>query len=163
MRKSGISLKDIGLKKEGLYRSIVFALGFAIPFIVINLYGNGIAKNYENIRALNPGIVLVYKSIYYFAFIGFVEEVIFRGLFLELISKSNFGKIAGLFLGATIFGIIHVPFYILGNLAFGTIIIKTIIPMIMHLFFVFLRKLGKGNIIGNCICHGLIDLAGNII
>jgi membrane protease YdiL (CAAX protease family) len=129
----------------------------------MNLIENGSNRNVQRIFLPSKAIELLCKAIYYLVFISFIEEVIFRGILTELINKVSNNAIINVITIAFMFGIMHLPFYILQKIGLMNCTIKIIIAMIMHILFWFLRKKCKGNIYGCILAHALIDFAGNIV
>jgi uncharacterized protein len=158
-----LSLEIIGLKKDKLLKALLYGLIFSIPFVLKNLIENGSIRNVQRIFLPSKAIELLCKAIYYLVFIGFIEEIIFRGILTELINKVSNNAIINVITIAFMFGIIHLPFYILQKISLINCTIKIIIAMIMHVLFWFLREKCKGNIYGYILAHALIDFAGNIV
>lgn len=92
----------IGLRKKGLWSSLIVGGILFIIFINSYLSSNNLNSN------------LFYNIIFYVFFIGFNEELVFRGFIWPRLVKS-YGKLLGTILSGMFFGAAHLPLDIVWN------------------------------------------------
>jgi membrane protease YdiL (CAAX protease family) len=95
-------INTIGLRKQGLKASIIIGVILISTFWLCYISKKGFSTS------------LVYKSLFYIVFVGFYEELIFRG-FLWPRLVVGFGRIKGTIISGIFFGIMHLPIDIVFN------------------------------------------------
>lgn len=136
-----ISLSDIGIRREGLKKSILYSSIFVIIFL---LYG--ILNYHQKINLENAILKIFLGGLYCIFFIALGEEIWTRGIIFNLLEKLKGGYFA-LLASSLIFGLFHVRR--------GTEAI--IFGLVFGLCFGFVRLKTK-NILGLVLSHGIFIL-----
>lgn len=95
-------INTIGLRKQGLKASVIIGVILISTFWFYYISKKGFSTN------------LIYKSLFYIVFVGFYEELIFRG-FLWPRLVVGFGRIKGTIVSGIFFGMMHLPIDIIFN------------------------------------------------
>lgn len=155
IKNQNISNKELGINFSRLY--------IYIPIAVII----GIITAMAEYRIINPIIRfsdIVSIPIIMFAFIGIVEEVIFRSIFQTRLEKI-FGLRYGLLLTGGIFGIMHSRYEILNEILFAGIfgiIIGYIFQKTRNLFFTTSIHGTANVILFGILPNGLMSVIANV-
>ncbi|WP_160691700.1 CPBP family intramembrane glutamic endopeptidase [Clostridium sp. C2-6-12] len=149
-RKQHIS--TIGIRKKGIKSSIF--IGILLLLIVsINFIKNNGAIDQ-----------LVYKTLFYIVFVGFYEEIIFRG-FLWPRFVVGLGKWWGTIVSGILFGAMHIPIDIVFNnkTFYDTVVLGNTSSInlgggvIVALMFIYIYT-RNNNIILPSFVHGILDM-----
>lgn len=123
LSKSRLSLKDLGIKREGLSTSFFLSLGLGFVFLLISLYAN--YQKYDNrlFFSANIGASDLWTLIVLILATSLTEELVFRGYFFSSFKRVMNSWQAGVLV--TLFWmIIHLPIVIFSsNLTFEQTII----------------------------------------
>ncbi|EQB88567.1 membrane protease YdiL (CAAX protease family) [Clostridium punense] len=149
-------LNTIGLRRQGMKSSIYIGLTLIVIFWVYYISNKGFSVN------------LMWKSLFYIIFVGFYEEIIFRG-FLWPRLVVGFGKTWGTIISGIFFGMMHLPIDIIFNnkTIFETFIIGNTSSVnigggiIGALWFIFIYT-RNNNILLPSFIHGLQDMLSMI-
>lgn len=149
-------LNTIGLRRQGMKSSIYIGLTLIVIFWVYYISNKGFSVN------------LMWKSLFYIIFVGFYEEIIFRG-FLWPRLVVGFGKTWGTIISGIFFGMMHLPIDIIFNnkTIFETFIIGNTSSVnigggiIGALCFIFIYT-RNNNILLPSFIHGLQDMLSMI-
>jgi uncharacterized protein len=147
-------MRTIGLRRQGLKSSLY--IGVALIAVFWFYY----------IRSKGFSIELIYNSVFYIVFVGFYEELIFRG-FLWPRLVVGFGRTWGTIMSGVFFGMMHVPIDIVFNnkTVFETLILgnssgpNIVGGIVGALWFIFIYT-RNGNIILPSFIHGIQDMLG---
>ncbi len=145
-------INTIGLRKQGLKSSIYIGVTIVSAFWVYYITNKGF------------NIKLIVDSVFYIIFIGFYEELIFRG-FLWPRLVVGFGKAWGTILGGLFFGMAHLPIDIVFNnkSVFETFILGNSSSInigggvLVALWFIFIYT-RNNNILLPSFVHGIQDM-----
>ena len=143
------SLKSVGINKNKIFRQIIIGISLYLPLFLLNKY-----VNIANMKSMS-----IWNFLYMFIEIAFVEEIIFRGYVQQRLRGIIKNKYINLFIGAFIFGIMHIPIMLIqGNISIIEVSLITIPKMIMHIYFVGVYKMGNNSILSSTIVHSLNNL-----
>lgn len=135
------SLRELGVNQHGMF----LGLGLGIVLVIERLLAQLSLGLPLDIKAFEP-IRLVWEVFFYFVLVGFVEELLFRGLIYHLIDNWR-GAIFAIIGQAIAFAVWHVAWA--GPLA--------IAHFVLGILFGFTRQ-RAGGILGLALGHGLFDL-----
>lgn len=146
------SMKSLGLytshlKKQVLIGGVIF---LALSLVTIVPLLMGVNKNEVLNLKPNSLFALVFFIFYDIFLVGFGEELIFRGYFLERINKVLGSKIGAVIISSILFGVYHYP----NNHNIPQVISATIVGVI---FAVCKLKIKKCGLISLALAHGLND------
>jgi membrane protease YdiL (CAAX protease family) len=137
-------LKSVGISRTNLWQSIV--IGFVFVVLMFYMQHNDLLEKLQGLERRNS-IRLVY-----FAFIGFEEEILFRG-YLQTRLIAWIGKWRGWGLASVIMALAHFPLRMLiDDKALGTALINALGLIPVSLFFGFLM-LRTRNVLAPAIIH----------
>lgn len=154
------SLESIGFDFKNIIKNVVLGIGiFALLTAVFYSY-------YFIVYGIEPKFVhlslfqTLLKMVYFICFVGFTEELIFRGYLLDRLKEILNSKIYAVLLSSVIFALWHFP----TSYYFGQVIFAFFFGIILST----IRVKTKGNIIlALAIGHGLYNscmyLAGYFI
>ena len=143
-------LETAGLQKKGLIPSLIIGSIFICYFIFCYASKNGL------------NMALLFYLVHYVIFIGFVEEIVFRGFLWGRFYKA-FGFKMSIFITGLMFSIAHFPFeYLMYNktiwdLMIGNVNISLLGGVFFHFIFSFLYS-RTNNIVLPAMLHGFLDL-----
>lgn len=144
------SLQSIGITKENLLKSVI--LGVILGALFFTFYNIALANN----KPINILTAASLNSFISFLFVGFEEEIVFRGYFqIRLISWL--GTTKGLLITAIIFSFYHLPvnvFFKGMELQPALISCASIIPLSLMFGYIMIKT---KNIAGVAILHTVID------
>ena len=163
LKINGMSIGDLSIGSAGTVKSLIIGSLFSIPFIIINVWA-GVHSFKKRNLPFKPatGEALVAYLIYFVVYIALIEELFFRGYFPRRLAELSMSTEGALLVGALMFALMHLPFYLLQRLGAGSVAAKLGIAGFMHLVMAFQLGL-SGNIAGVILSHALIDLSGNIL
>lgn len=96
LKKRGQKINTIGFRKKGILSSIIIGTVLFLLFLRVYLASD------------NINISLLYNILFYVFFIGFHEEIVFRGFIWPRLVKA-YGKLYGTLISGLIFGALHLP------------------------------------------------------
>lgn len=145
-------INTIGLRRQGIKSSIYIGVALILAFWVYYISNKGF------------NIELIWGSLFYIIFIGFYEELIFRG-FLWPRLVVGFGRTWGTIISGVFFGMMHLPIDIIFN---NKTIIETFIlgassnlnicgGVAVALWFIFIYTRNE-NILLPSFIHGIQDM-----
>ncbi len=148
----GKRMNSIGLYTNNLMKQILIGIvtfGGVSLFTIIPLV-MGVDK--KELLAFKPEnvAILIFFIFYDICFVGFGEELIFRGYFLEQINKIFNSKIWAVLISSILFGLWHYP----TNHNIQQVIAATVLGMI---FSICKLKIKNCGLISLAIAHGLND------
>lgn len=149
-RKQHIS--TIGIRKKGTKSSILIG---SILLLSVSVY---FIKNNGSIEQL------IYKTLFYIIFVGFYEELIFRG-FLWPKLVVGLGKVLGTIISGIFFGAMHIPMDIVYNnkTFYDTVVLGNTSSIdigggvIVALIFIYIYT-RNNNILLPSFVHGILDM-----
>ncbi|MFW2490836.1 CPBP family intramembrane glutamic endopeptidase [Clostridium chromiireducens] len=149
-RKQHIS--TIGIRKKGTKSSILIG---SILLLSVSVY---FIKNNGSIEQL------IYKTLFYIIFVGFYEELIFRG-FLWPRLVVGLGKVLGTIISGIFFGAMHIPMDIVYNnkTFYDTVVLGNTSSIdigggvIVALIFIYIYT-RNNNILLPSFVHGILDM-----
>ncbi|MDF2541403.1 MAG: Abortive infection protein [Herbinix sp.] len=146
------SLPSIGITKVNLIKSCILGLLLGIVFCVLNQF---LSKTNQGIQILSVESLIMFLQ---FIFVGFGEEIIFRGyLQSRLVAWLGLGK--GLLITAIIFSFFHLPNHlIMSGMNFQSSLINCLRLIPISLLFGYIMIKTK-NIVSGSILHTVIDWA----
>jgi len=172
VKKGGLSLKELGLGRHRLGRSVLLGglIGLSAPLIAVGLYS---WPFFQHLPWWNQ-VTIPFESLFYR--IGFripvgtaiFEEITFRGVLFALLFRE-WGKSA-IWLSTSIFGIYHIGLIarILGHAGIGSwpmigmIAGGVAVTLIWGLIFAFIRY-RSGNVSGCALAHWLAYSSANVL
>jgi CAAX amino terminal protease family. len=146
------SMDTVGLRKIGLKSSIVVG-GLLFLAALVHFFKNDMINQQ-----------FIYRILFYMIFVGFYEELIFRG-FIWTRLAVDLGKWKGTIISGLFFGIMHIPLDIvfknrtfletgiLGNVSNTNIIGGIIVALV--LIYIYTRN---KNILLPSFIHGILDM-----
>lgn len=143
-------LNSVGITKSKLSTSIIIAL----PMVIL--------VNLAFVVANRFGMIFLWNTIFYVLFIGFYEEILFRG-FLWSRMQYLFGKRAGFIVTGILFGIFHVPMKVIWFESDIIMITFNVIGsgLVGHLFYGYLYT-RYNNVVLPSLIHGYLDLMSKL-
>lgn len=148
-----VPFKELGFNNNKIAKQILIGLGLSAVtvfcFVILPLF---LGSSRSDVLSFKPSsvYVLVFYIIYYLIFVGFGEEIVFRGYFYNEIKKRTSSKLLAVILSSLMFGLWHYP-----N---GFNIMKVLITSILGLIYGFSRyKVKNCTILSLGIAHGLHD------
>lgn len=136
-------LSDIGIKRKGFRRSILYSTIFIIIFLIY-----GILNYHQRVNLENSTLGIFLGGLYCIFIIALGEEMWARGITFNLLEKLKGGNFA-LVISSLIFGIFHIRhgvdaiiFGLIFGLCFGFVRLKTknILGLILsHGFFIIIN------------------------
>lgn len=152
-RMKKVPFSDFGFKRDRLERQFLIALGiFAVTiscFVILPLLfgmNKGDVLSSKTSRAVTAVFLIIYDLI----FVGFGEEIIFRGYFYNGIKNVTNSEIKAVILSSVMFGLWHYP-----N---GHNIMQVIATSIIGLIFGFAGyKIKDCTVLSTSIAHGMHD------
>lgn len=150
-RKQHIS--TIGIRKKGIKSSILIGIMLLLAVSVHFIKNNGSAEQ------------LIYKTLFYIIFVGFYEELIFRG-FLWPRLVVGLGKRWGTIISGIFFGAMHIPMDIVYNnkTFYDTVVLGNTSSInigggvIVALMFIYIYT-RNNNILLPSFVHGILDMS----
>lgn len=145
-------LSHMGFSRNKLAKQIMIALGIfviTISFVILPLL---IRINKNEVLSFKPSStsVLVFYIIYLLIFIGFSEEIIFRGYFYRGIENVTNSELKAVIFSSILFGLFHY--------SNGQNIMQVIMTSILGLIYGFARyKIKDCTILSLSIAHGMHD------
>lgn len=149
-RKQHIS--TIGIRKKGIKSSILIGIILLLAVSVHLIKNNGSPEQ------------LIYKTLFYIIFVGFYEELIFRG-FLWPRLVVGLGKWLGTIISGIFFGAMHIPMDIVSNnkTFYDTVVLGNTSSInigggvIVALMFIYIYT-RNNNILLPSFVHGILDM-----
>lgn len=143
----------LGFQKENLLKQVAIGLalylGIALILIILPLLFGVDRSNVLSFKASNIGILIFYL-VYDLIFVGFGEEIVFRGYFLNNFKKITDSNIFTIILSSILFGCWHYP-----N---GQSIAQVIVTAVIGAIYATARiKIKDCSVISVSIAHGLHD------
>ena len=127
--------KDLSLKKEKLFQFV--NIGFLIKLILMVIITAFIAMLSSH-KGFNINSFTIDDFFNKFLLVGLEEEIVFRALILNGLSKKEKFTVASVITGI-LFALVHVPIYIRNELGFSLILINllkiTIVSMVYNYIF----------------------------
>lgn len=144
-------LESIGLHTNDIVMQLITGIGiFAILSILpIGALLFGAEQHILNSKLPNI-ITLIYYTVFDILFVGFGEELVFRGFFLERIKKVLNSSIWAVLISSLLFGLWHYP----TTQSIPLVIMATLIGVFFSLCKLRIRKC---TIISLAVAHGLND------
>ncbi len=136
-----ISLSNIGIKREGFRRSVLYSAIFIIIFLIY-----GILNYHQRANLENTTLKIFLGGLYSIFIIALGEEIWARGIIFNLLEKLKGGYFA-LLASSLVFGLFHIRRGV-DAIVFG---------LIFGLSFGFVRLKTK-NILGLILSHGIFIL-----
>ena len=148
----GKRLDSIGLSTNDLTKQILIGIGIFALLSLITIIPLLVGVSKQEVLSFKPKNVAI---LIYFIFsdiflVGFGEELIFRGFFLERINEISGSKIWAVLISSILFGLYHYP----TNHDIIQVISATIFGIV---FAIFKLKIKKCELISLAIAHGLND------
>ncbi|MEJ2736919.1 MAG: type II CAAX endopeptidase family protein, partial [Anaerolineae bacterium] len=120
LRREGVKAADIGLTKSNLLRAVVLFIGWWVVVTIVDLVGSDIARllgfqlsPIEQDAWSSPMTVI--NVVRAFIFVGFAEEIAFRGYLQNKLIVVTKRRWLGIVLAALLFGLWHAPADIVGS------------------------------------------------
>lgn len=148
----GKSLDSIGLSTNDLAKQILIGIGIFALFSLITLIPLLVGASKQEVLNFKPANVsiLIYFIFFDIFLVGFGEELIFRGYFLERINEISGSKIWAVLISSILFGLYHYP----TNHDIIQVISATIFGIVLSIIKLKIKKCG---LISLAIAHGLND------
>jgi membrane protease YdiL (CAAX protease family) len=155
-----ISFSELGFTRKKVGKQIIislciFTLTFCASVIIPLLLGadkSNVLLSYK----YSSVSILIFYIIYDFLFVGFGEEFIFRGYFLNRIGATANSKLLAIILSSILFGLWHYPH--------GRDIFQVIGTTLIGMVYGFARyKIKDCSLLSVSIAHGLQDTAISVL
>ncbi|OPJ57611.1 CAAX amino terminal protease self- immunity [Clostridium chromiireducens] len=145
-------ISTIGIRKKGTKFSILIGSILLLSVSVHFVINNGSIEQ------------LIYKTLFYIIFVGFYEELIFRG-FLWPRLVVGLGKVLGTIISGIFFGAMHIPMDIVYNnkTFYDTVVLGNTSSIdigggvIVALIFIYIYT-RNNNILLPSFVHGILDM-----
>lgn len=183
LREKRRSLRDIlsslGLKREGIARSVLWSFALFPLFIVIGLVSMGLSNFVGSLSSLRVFVLSngqfplwyrYYMIVYSFFPVAVVEEMFARGYVLDRLMSEHPSSLRralpAMLLSSMLFTLWHLPSYLAGHgfssLQVAVLLGCNVFPISVVLGAAYVRARGR-NIVGPVIVHFLLDAMPVII
>jgi membrane protease YdiL (CAAX protease family) len=145
-------LRSIGLHTHNLEKQILIGIGIFLVFSLLTIIPLLLGFNKHDVLNYKPKNIalLIYAILYDICLVGFGEELIFRGYFLERIRDIFHSNLWGVLLSSILFGLYHYPM----NHNIEQVIMATVVGII---YSVCKLKIKNCGLISLTIAHGCND------
>ena len=148
-----IPISNFGFKRQNIGKQLLFALCiFVITIIIFVILPLLIGMEKEDVLSFRASRIVtkVFYIFYYLIFVGFGEELIFRGYYYNGIKDVTNSELIAVILSSVVFGLWHYPG--------GQDIMQVIITFVIGLIFGIARyKIKNCTLLSTSIAHGMHD------
>ena len=148
----GKKMISIGLHTKGLSKQVLIGLGIFLVLSLVTILPILMGVSKQEVLNFKPRnvAILIYFIFFDICLVGFGEELIFRGYFLERINEILGSKIWAVLISSILFGLYHYP----TNHSVQQVITATIFGIIFSMCKLKIKNCG---LISLAIAHGLND------
>ncbi|MBU3133010.1 CPBP family intramembrane metalloprotease [Clostridium gasigenes] len=145
-------MKSLGLYTNNLKKQILIGVAIFLALTLVTIIPLLMGVSKQEVLNFKPKsvFILVFFIFYDICLVGFGEELIFRGYFLERINTILDSKIWAVIISSILFGLYHYP----NNHNITQVISATILGII---FSICKLKISKCGLISLALAHGLND------